>query len=56
MHDREQRLQAIVNTAVEGIITIDHHGVVDSMNPAAEQMFGYRASEVIGQNVRGAHA
>src|SRR5882672_2592931 len=52
LHDREQRLQAIVSTAVEGIITIDHHGMVDSMNPAAEQMFGYRASEVIGQNVR----
>ena len=51
LHDREQRLQAIVNTAVEGIITIDPRGIVDSMNPAAERMFGHRASEVIGQNV-----
>jgi len=51
LHDREQRLQAIVSTAVEGIITIDHRGIVDSMNPAAEQMFGYRASEVIGHNL-----
>ncbi len=51
LEDREQRLQAIVNTTVEGIITIDPRGVVESMNPAAEEMFGYRAEEVVGRNV-----
>jgi two-component system sensor kinase FixL len=51
LEDRDQRLQAIVNTAVEGIVTIDPRGIVESMNPAAEKMFGYRAEEVVGHNV-----
>jgi PAS domain S-box-containing protein len=43
---------AILNTAVEGIITIDEHGTIASFNPAAERLFGYPAAEVLGQNVR----
>lgn len=45
------RIQAMVDTAVDGIITIDDHGNIDSFNPAAEQMFGYTQAEVIGKNV-----
>ena len=51
LENHEHRLQAILNTAVEGIITIDPRGVVESMNPAAEKMFGYPAAEVLGRNV-----
>ena len=51
LHDSGELLRAIFETAVEGIITIDEHGVVESFNPAAERMFGYKAAEVIGQNV-----
>jgi two-component system, chemotaxis family, sensor kinase Cph1 len=49
--DTEERLRAILETAVEGIITIDERGIVESMNPAAEKLFGFKASEVIGKNV-----
>ena len=49
--DTEERLRAILQTAVEGIITIDQRGLVESMNPAAEKIFGYGADEVMGRNV-----
>src|SRR6266702_2039099 len=51
LRDREARLQAILDTAVEGIITIDGQGLIESFNSAAEAIFGYQASEVIGRNV-----
>jgi two-component system sensor kinase FixL len=50
--EREARLQAILDTAVDGIITIDDHGIIDSANSATEEMFGYRAEEIIGHNVK----
>jgi PAS domain S-box-containing protein len=49
--ESEALLRAILSTAVEGIITIDAHGLIESMNPAAEQMFGYLESELQGENV-----
>lgn len=47
----EARSRAIIETAVDGIITIDEHGTIDSFNPAATRMLGYAAEEVIGKNV-----
>jgi len=44
-------LQAMVRHAADGIVAIDRHGIVQMMNPAAERLFGYEASEVLGRNV-----
>ena len=47
----EPILQSIFESAVEGIIVIDGKGIIKAFNPAAERLFGYRAQEVLGQNV-----
>ena len=47
----EQRIRAIVDAAVDAIITIDDKGIIESANPATEQLFGYARSEMIGRNV-----
>ncbi len=51
IRDRESRLTAILDSAVEAIITIDDCGVCESVNHAAERMFGYAADEVVGNNI-----
>jgi two-component system CheB/CheR fusion protein len=47
----EIRLSTIIETAVDAIITIDEKGIVQSFNPSAEKIFGYRSDEMIGKNV-----
>src|SRR5262245_57104643 len=48
----EARMRAILEAAVDGIISIDASGAVQTINPAAERLFGYAADEVIGRNVK----
>jgi PAS domain S-box-containing protein len=43
--------QAILDNVIDGIITIDNRGIVQSFNRAAETIFGYTADEIIGRNV-----
>ena len=51
LRDSEARQQAILQTAADGIITIDEQGTIESFNPAAERLFGYTADEVMGHNI-----
>jgi PAS domain S-box-containing protein len=46
------KLRAILESAVTAIITIDGGGLIESINPATERLFGYSAAELIGQNVK----
>jgi PAS domain S-box-containing protein len=52
MNSQQARLQAVVDTAVDGVIAIDARGRVLMFNPACEHMFGYSAEDVLGQNVK----
>ena len=52
LREKERRLKAILDNAGDGIITIDTYGDIESFNVAAERMFGYPQSEVLGENVK----
>lgn len=47
----QQKLQAVLDTVIDGIITITPKGIIQSFNKSAEKIFGYSASEVIGKNI-----
>jgi PAS domain S-box-containing protein len=52
LREQQERLRAILNSPSDAIISIDHGGTIESVNLAAERMFGYTAAEMIGQNVK----
>ena len=47
-----KRLSAIIDNVVDGIITIDDVGTIESFNSSAKTIFGYCEDEVIGKNVK----
>lgn len=51
LNDSVAQVRAIFQTVPDAIVIIDESGIVESMNPAAETMFSYRAHEVIGRPV-----
>lgn len=51
MTEKAALLHAIIENAIDGIITIDDRGIIESINPAACKLFGYTIEEVIGKNV-----
>ena len=50
--DSEARNRAIVDHIADAIITIDKHGIIETFNPTAEQVFQYSTAETIGKNVK----
>ena len=51
MHANQTRLRSIVATAIEGILTLDSEGRIESLNPAAERMFGISSSAAVGEHL-----
>jgi PAS domain S-box-containing protein len=51
LSESEARQRAVIDNMAEGVILVDPQGSIESFNTAAEVIFGYRASEVIGQDV-----
>lgn len=47
-----QELRGIVDNAVDGIITINKQGLIQTINPACVKLFGYSPEELIGQNIK----
>jgi two-component system, LuxR family, sensor kinase FixL len=52
LEESEAHLRSVLETVPDAIIVIDDHGLVQSFSPAAERLFGYSASHVMGRNVR----
>lgn len=50
--DLASRLAATLDNVLDGIITIDDHGIIDSFSSGAEQLFGCSAAAAIGTNIR----
>jgi PAS domain S-box-containing protein len=50
--EQDARSGTIIENAVDGIVSIDERGLIESINPAAETLFGYSSAELIGQNVK----
>ena len=49
--DVASKLKAVIETAVDGIITIDERGRIEAANPATCKLFGYNIDEMMGQNI-----
>ncbi len=49
--EESARHKAILDNAVEGIITIDNRGIIEAANSAAENLFGYSQNELLGKNI-----
>ena len=48
----EAQSRSVVENVIDGIVTIDEKGEILSANPATERLFGYKAEEMLGRNVK----
>lgn len=49
--EREALYEAVIRTSLDAIVTITETGIIDSVNPATERMFGFTSAELVGHNI-----
>ena len=49
--NNEEALRTLLDNIIDGLVTINQHGIIHFINPAAEKLFGYEPGELIGRNV-----
>jgi two-component system sensor kinase FixL len=47
----EERWRSVIDSAVDGIVVIDSHGIIEVFNRSAERMFGYSGAEIVGKSI-----
>lgn len=47
----KDQMQAIIENAVDGIITADESGIIESVNPAVLSIFGYTREQLVGESI-----
>lgn len=52
LRESGEQIRAVVDNVVDGIITIDDRGIIQTVNPAVEKIFGYNRNELIGENIK----
>ncbi|MEO7559900.1 MAG: Tar ligand binding domain-containing protein, partial [Nitrosospira sp.] len=51
IRDSEAHTRALLSNLIDGVASINEQGVIKTFNPAAERIFGYAGSEIIGQDI-----
>ena len=49
--DSEAKLKALFESALDGVVTIDENGIIQTLNPATLNLFGYEKEEMVGKNI-----
>jgi PAS domain S-box-containing protein len=49
VRQQEENLRTVIENVADGIATVSDAGLVESLNPAAVQLFGYGAGEIVGR-------
>jgi diguanylate cyclase (GGDEF)-like protein/PAS domain S-box-containing protein len=51
LREREERLQGVLSSVAEGIITVNEQGIIETTNPAVERMFGYEPGKLLNKHI-----
>jgi len=50
--ENQERLSSLTNIIFDSVVAMDQNGIIQTVNPAVEKVFGYTPKELIGKNVK----